>query len=542
VTAQTGPFIPAQRAPEESVRPCPYVGLMPFDEKDAAYFFGRERESDLIAANLTASRLTLLYAPSGVGKSSVLQAGVLPRLHRVATEMYEDLAIPGAAVAYVSNWSDAPLARIAREVSDAVARVPGAGTVAHAAGADGLSVAWLRDVLRQSRVSAIYLIFDQFEEYLLYHPENCDEAELTGQLGSILSDPGLPVNILLSIREDAVASLDRFEDQVPRLFDNYLRLTHLSREAAEIAIQGPLDRYNEVVAPDRRIGIEPSLTETLLDQVCTGRVHLAADEVAPEGFAADRARTDDRRGIETAFLQLVLTRLWDEEERAGSSRLRQNTLKRLGGAKKIVQSHLDRVMEALSLAQRDVAAAVFRDLVRPSGAKIALTAQDLADVAKQPVSAVQGVLDALCAGPRRILRSLPPADEAAGHRYEIFHDIMGSAVLDWRRRYVAQQQQAEARATARAARRKLRRTQLIAVAMAVMLILVGALGVLAYRSAREAQQRRWLSQAAATIDNDPVQSLKYAVDAYKIDPNARGKHSRPGGMSMPTVGGVGVVM
>jgi ATP/maltotriose-dependent transcriptional regulator MalT len=45
---------------------------MSFDEKNAAYFFGRERESDLIVANLIASRLTLLYAPSGVGKTSVL--------------------------------------------------------------------------------------------------------------------------------------------------------------------------------------------------------------------------------------------------------------------------------------------------------------------------------------------------------------------------------------------------------------------------------------------------------------------------------------
>src|SRR5215470_15492175 len=58
----------------------PYRGLEPFDERDAAFFFGRERETRLITASLFASPLTLLYGASGVGKSSVLRAGVLPRL------------------------------------------------------------------------------------------------------------------------------------------------------------------------------------------------------------------------------------------------------------------------------------------------------------------------------------------------------------------------------------------------------------------------------------------------------------------------------
>jgi hypothetical protein len=51
------------------VRECPYVGLVPFDEEDTACFFGREGESDLIVANLTASRLTLLYPPVGSART-----------------------------------------------------------------------------------------------------------------------------------------------------------------------------------------------------------------------------------------------------------------------------------------------------------------------------------------------------------------------------------------------------------------------------------------------------------------------------------------
>ncbi|MGH3801490.1 MAG: hypothetical protein ACRDTD_15420, partial [Pseudonocardiaceae bacterium] len=274
MTTETGPSVPAQDAPDQAVRERPYVGLVPFGEEDAAYFFGRERESDLIVANLTASRLTLLYAPSGVGKSSVLRAGVLPALHHIDDDSLDDLDVPGA-VAYVSTWRDAPLKSIAAAVSTAVSQVTGAdpieidpvqtGAMEEGANAPTLSVGWLREVLRQSRVSTVYLILDQFEEYFLYHPMDRGDEGLTAELGRILSTRDLPVHVLLSIREDALAGLDRFKGRVQNLFDNYLRLAHLSREAAHTAIEGPLDRYNRVAPPDRTMSIEPGLIATLLD-------------------------------------------------------------------------------------------------------------------------------------------------------------------------------------------------------------------------------------------------------------------------------------
>src|SRR5207247_2468448 len=65
----------------------PYRGLAPFgdSELDALLFFGRERETEVVTANVIASRLTVLYGPSGVGKSSLLRAGVARRLRELAT-------------------------------------------------------------------------------------------------------------------------------------------------------------------------------------------------------------------------------------------------------------------------------------------------------------------------------------------------------------------------------------------------------------------------------------------------------------------------
>ena len=62
----------------------PYKGLAAFGDSDldALLFFGRGREIEVIVANLIASRLTVLYGATGVGKSSILRAGVAHRLRQ----------------------------------------------------------------------------------------------------------------------------------------------------------------------------------------------------------------------------------------------------------------------------------------------------------------------------------------------------------------------------------------------------------------------------------------------------------------------------
>ena len=76
----------------------PYKGLASFEdsELDALLFFGREREIAAVAANVLASRLTVLYGPSGVGKSSLLGAGVARRLRELS----------GAPVVVHDAWAE----------------------------------------------------------------------------------------------------------------------------------------------------------------------------------------------------------------------------------------------------------------------------------------------------------------------------------------------------------------------------------------------------------------------------------------------------
>jgi len=90
----------------------PYKGLLPYTEADADFFFGRANEREMIASNLLAARLTLLYGPSGVGKSSVLNAGAVRDLHKRARLNFEDDDTPGLAVAAARSWRSDPVAAV----------------------------------------------------------------------------------------------------------------------------------------------------------------------------------------------------------------------------------------------------------------------------------------------------------------------------------------------------------------------------------------------------------------------------------------------
>ena len=59
----------------------PYLGLRPFREADASRFFGRDQLVDQLAARVSSGpTFTAVVGPSGSGKSSAVQAGLLPRL------------------------------------------------------------------------------------------------------------------------------------------------------------------------------------------------------------------------------------------------------------------------------------------------------------------------------------------------------------------------------------------------------------------------------------------------------------------------------
>src|SRR5262245_28996000 len=246
----------------EARRRSPYQGLIPYGEQDAPFFFGREKEARLIVANLFASALTLLYGASGVGKSSVLRAGVAHQLkHR------EDLV-----VVVFNSWQSNPANDLTHAISDRIRladpeasrrimrRMPSGTTIS----LDDYLLICAEELERR-----LMVILDQFEEYFLYHP--VDDEFATAFIKAVTS-PRLPLSFLISIREDFYAKLDRFEGRIPSLYENYLRIEHLDRTSARTAIEKPIGEYNRRYTSNRQFTLEPELVSAVLSQVETGQV------------------------------------------------------------------------------------------------------------------------------------------------------------------------------------------------------------------------------------------------------------------------------
>jgi WD40 repeat protein len=475
--------------------PSPYKGLAAFEDSsvDALFFFGREREREIVAANLLAYRLTVLYGASGVGKSSLLRAGVAYHLRR-----------GGEAVVVFSSWSGDPVTSLLEEVRETL-RTP-----AQEDPSDGLAARiadWTGSLGRE-----LYLILDQFDEYFLYH---LDDDNFAAQLAEVVTRPGLRVNVVLSIRDDMLSRLDRFKALIPNLLSNYLRLDHLDRTAARDAIVGPLARYNALVPADDQMTAEPALVEAVLDQTIAGRV--------------DSGEPLEGNRVEAPYLQLVMQRLWEEERSGGSPTLRLETLERLGGAEEIVRAHLGEALESLSLRDRDLAAKLFNHLVTPSGTKIAHGIGDLAQYASVSERDVAPVLSALVE--ERIVRPVTASGQPDGSRYEIFHDVLADPVVAWRSKHEAERELARTRAQAHRRNRRLLAVTILSLIAVASMVLV-TIFALAQRhearkqraqaeaAARSATADELTARAALDVSTDPQRSLGLALRAARLEPTA----------------------
>jgi hypothetical protein len=423
-----------QAAGNHALLDSPYVGLMPYEERHAPIFFGRDTDWEKIIANLRAARLTVFYGPSGVGKSSVLRAGVISHLRLRAQPAGEDGG-PELAVVYYKDWVNDPLAGLAASIEEGIrAALPDEAfePVPPSRDLAQMLAAWTGRFGLE-----LLIILDQFEEYFLYRASESGAGTFAEEFPKAVNRRDLPVRFLISLREDALSKLDCFRGSIPTLFNNRLQIGHLRDDDARAAIREPIPAYNKLLPPGAEpFDIEPNLVEAVLDQV--SRLKLKLGGIGQGTVSGRPARLE----IESPYLQLVMTRIWETERKAGSRRLREQTLLReLGGAEQIVREHLDAVMNGLPIVEKEVAAAIFKYLVTPVGGKIAHAVESLIKYGLEETDCteqdVKNLLRRLEAGNQRILYPLKlRAGQAELDGYQIFHDALAPAILGWRTRYL----------------------------------------------------------------------------------------------------------
>lgn len=305
----------------------PFRGLAPFTESDARDYFGRAAEVEAFLERARGQALLPVVGPSGIGKSSFVQAGVLPRMReggpwtllrcRPGAAPFESLAAQLAVFLFPSGSSAPEL----RELNDRLRSSPGAL---------GLELRALAD--RTS--SRVMLVLDQLEELYTLTAE-ADADQFADALAMAADDPADPVRVIFTLREDYLARCARSAG-LRRALSGLTVLAPLTRRDLEETITRPLARagyrFDDV-----------SLTARIAMEV--------------EGLAA---------GL--PLLQFACRTLWDRRDRERRV-LRSKDYLAMGGVAGALAEHAKAVLAQLDEHGHALARVMLLRLVAPDGTR-----------------------------------------------------------------------------------------------------------------------------------------------------------------------------
>ncbi|MFF9623898.1 trypsin-like peptidase domain-containing protein [Streptomyces griseosporeus] len=384
---------------------CPYRGLEPFTAEHHRWFQGRQDAVQQVVTNLARQqRLTLLLGPSGSGKSSLVQAGLLRAL--------VEGALPG---------SDRWLPVLTRPRQDLAAEIERAGLPG--AITDGMTEAVARRLAAESVHQRILLIIDQFEELFIQPADGHRTSRLavTDQIAEAV-DSLSALSVVLVMRDDFYPQLAA---QAPRLLE--------AATPGLLNVPGTLnerDLLDIITLPARDVGLrfETGLPEQIVTDVLA---------VTPEEALARHAPV-----TVLPLLELGLEQLW---QRRKDGYLTHEAYRRIGGVSGSLTTWCDSALNELPREQEPVVRRLLVSLVHPDdpGRRIpAVRAQvrldELRDLAKGPDDASDGVVDNVMAtlARHRIITTQtlrdpqrpgePPGQPVA----ELIHDAL---IRDWGR-------------------------------------------------------------------------------------------------------------
>ncbi|MEU9144127.1 trypsin-like peptidase domain-containing protein [Streptomyces sp. NPDC048349] len=372
---------------------CPYQGLEPFTADQAQWFQGRRDAVRQVLAGLAEhQRVALLLGPSGSGKSSLIQAGVLPAL--AAGEL------PG---------SDRWLPVLLRPGQDLAAEVERAGLPG--AGTDGIAEAVTRRLAAEPGRQRVVLVIDQFEELLT----QSGRSPAAGRLAAAITSHA-PLSVILVMRDDF-----------------YPQLAAVAPELLEAAMPGLLnvpgtlsrdDLHDIITRPAGSVGarFESGLPEQIITDVL---------EDAPEGTASGRAPV-----TVLPLLELALKELW---ERRRDGCLTHDAYRRGGGVTGSLTTWCDTALHRIPPEHQPIAQRILTSLVRPDDPRRNVPAirarvplRDLRDLASGPGAAPddEGAVDTVLAAltRHRIIITRTPDAPAAEPVAELIHDAL---IRDW---------------------------------------------------------------------------------------------------------------
>jgi hypothetical protein len=254
----------------------PYVGPRAFRNKEGELFFGREREKRELTDLLIAERIVLLHAPSGAGKTSLVQAGLVPLLRK--ERLGKDHFAPTIPLRVKTPVPDGLRVRNRYIYSIALDLLGGDHDPKDLAGLDLPEV--IKLATQRPGAGVPVLIFDQFEEILLLEPGDWQhQRAFFRELGAALNDSRIWA--LLSMREEYIGGLDRFVRYLPTHLRTTFRLDFLEKEPAMTAITAPAARAGVTYTDEAAAELLRRLMTRKVQRPCHGVEEVMAPYVGP---------------------------------------------------------------------------------------------------------------------------------------------------------------------------------------------------------------------------------------------------------------------
>jgi hypothetical protein len=300
----------------------PYPGLRPFTPEEAPLYMGREAVGDAVATRVRVTPLTVLFARSGVGKSSFLRCRVIPLLGAES------------AVAYLNEWGmEPPEVAIDRRLASLQA-APGP--------ADERPV----------------LVLDQFEDVFKLAGER---DALWDRLAASVNVSDAPVHVLVSMREEWFGAWHEAVDYLPGALASATRLTPLTDRELEQAIRRPAEL-------EKTVAVAADVVPVLL-----------TDLRRPQAYGLGGAH------VEAGLLQIVCHRLWDEAARTSTRTIDLALYERCGRAARIVREFIWKDLgsagtkgAAFAASERVLWVGLTRHLTFGQGGKALVSAESVA--------------------------------------------------------------------------------------------------------------------------------------------------------------------
>ena len=221
---------PGPPAPEGLV--CPFKGLSSFDTGDAEYFCGRDRVVSELVARAAESTLVGILGPSGIGKSSLLRAGLLPALTRGA--------LPGS-----SGWRQVLLRPGSHPCEELDRATGGAG---------------LEETLgRLGPTEGLVIAVDQLEEIFTLGASETERTRFLDRLAAAAREPERRVLVLCALRADFYGRVGAHPRFAELLSHSHALVGPMDREELTEAIEGPAARAG--------LSIEHTLVDALVADV-----------------------------------------------------------------------------------------------------------------------------------------------------------------------------------------------------------------------------------------------------------------------------------